>query len=68
MLPRYRQHVAQTSNLLPGNMLSPTYMLTATCCSFGQHVARAVNAALHLAWTKTGGSAKPIKQTSLNSR
>jgi len=35
MLSRYRQHVARTSNLLPGNMLPSTYMLTATCCSFG---------------------------------
>ena len=27
MLPRYRQHVVRTSNLLPGNMLPSKYML-----------------------------------------
>jgi len=38
MSPRYsQQHVALTSNLLRGNMLPSTYMLTAICCSSGQH-------------------------------
>ena len=39
MSPRYSQHVARTSNLLPGNMLPSTYMLTATCFSSWQRVA-----------------------------